>query len=141
MTRFQPVYVADVAEAVAKSVAGELKPGTVYELGGPEIFTFKELMQIVLDESDRKRILLPLPKPLAALMGFIGDLVPFGLAPITSDQVRQLDRDSVVSQEAKDEGRTLEGMGIGPHTVRAIVPTYIWRYRPEGEFTRSPGQG
>ena len=140
-TLFQPVYVADVAEAVAKSVAGELKGGTVYELGGPEVFTFKELMQIVLEESDRKRLLAPLPTSIASVLGSIGDLIPFGMAPITSDQVRQLGNDNVVSDDAKSQGRTLEGMGIRQHTVRSIIPSYIWRYRPEGEFNRSHGQG
>ncbi|RLQ89304.1 complex I NDUFA9 subunit family protein [Notoacmeibacter ruber] len=140
-TRFQPVYVADVAEVVARSVAGELQGGAIYELGGPEVFTFKELMQIVLDQTDRKRVLMPLPKSIASIIGGVGDFIPFGLAPLTSDQVRQLNNDNVVSDEARKDGRTLEGLGIQPHTVRAIVPSYIWRYRPEGEFTRSRGEG
>ncbi len=138
-TKFQPVYVADVAEVVARSVAGELQGGTVYELGGPEVFTFKELMEIVLDQVDRKRLLLTLPKPIASMMGAVGDLIPFGLAPITSDQVKQLDNDNIVSDEAKSDGRTLEGLGIAPHTIRAVIPSYIWRYRPEGEFNRGHG--
>ncbi|MCP1198845.1 complex I NDUFA9 subunit family protein [Notoacmeibacter sp. MSK16QG-6] len=138
-TKLQPVYVADVAEVVARSVAGELEGGKVYELGGPEIFSFKELMEIVLEETDRKRFLAPVPMAIARVLGAVGDLIPFGLAPITSDQVKQLENDNVVSEEARKEGRTLEGLGIVPHTVRAVIPSYIWRYRVEGEFSRGHG--
>jgi NADH dehydrogenase len=133
-TKFQPVFVGDVAEAIAKAVAGEAKAGTIYELGGPEVFTFRELMQFVLATTGRHRLLLPIPFWLARLMGTVLQFLPN--PPLTPDQVQLLKRDNVVSETAKREQRTLAGLGIEPKAVAAIVPSYLWRYRRCGQFSR-----
>jgi NADH dehydrogenase len=131
-TRFQPVFGGD---AVAKAVAGEAKPGTIYELGGPEVYTFKELMQFVLATIDRRRLLLPIPFWVAKLIGQLLQFLPSPL--LTPDQVELLKHDNVVSEAALAEGRTLKGLGIEPRSVETIVPSYLWRYRRAGQFRRS----
>jgi uncharacterized protein YbjT (DUF2867 family) len=139
-TRFQPVFAGDVAEAIAKAVGGETKPGTIYELGGPEVFTFKELMEFVLTTIERRRLLVPLPFGLAKLQAAVFELVSrlplrFLSKPLlTRDQVELLRYDNVVSDTAIREGRTFEGLGIAPRSVEAIVPTYLWRFRKAGQF-------
>ncbi len=132
VTRFQPVYVCDVAEAVARAVDGELTPGGIYELGGPEIKSFADCLQDMLDIIRRKRTLLPIPFPVASAMGKVMQLLPG--APITADQVELLKSDNVVSQDAKAEGRTLEGIGIKPASLAAILPTYLDRFREHGQY-------
>lgn len=133
LTRFQPVFVGDVAEAIALAVDGKTRPGaTTYEAGGPEVRTFKELMQYVLATIGRKRLLLPLPFPLAKLQASILQFLP--KPPLTPDQVELLKHDNVVSPEAQRDGRTLEGLGITPTSIEAIVPTYLWRFRKAGQF-------
>jgi uncharacterized protein YbjT (DUF2867 family) len=133
-TRFQPVFGGDVGEAVAKAVANETKPGTIYELGGPEVYTFKELMQFVLATIDRRRLLLPIPFWVAKLMGQFLQFLP--VPPLTPDQVELLKQDNVVSAAAQGEGRTLQGLGIEARSVETIVPSYLWRYRKTGQFRR-----
>jgi len=143
-TKFQPVFVGDVAEAVAQAVDGRLKAGATYELGGPEVKTFRELMEITLKVANRKRFLLPLPFPLARIQAGIFeviDTVTFGLAMpsalrLTRDQVTLLARDNVVSDEAKKKGLTLEGIGVEGETIEAIVPSYLYRFRKAGQFER-----
>lgn len=136
-TEFQPVFAGDVAEAVAQSVDGSLEGGKTYELGGPEILTFREILEMILAEIDRKKPLVPLPFGIASLIGSIASLVPFVDPPLTSDQVTLLKSDNVVSQNAADEGRTLDGMGIHPTLASAILPSYLVRFRPQGQYTRS----
>jgi NADH dehydrogenase len=139
-TRFQPVFAGDVAEAITKAVGGETKPGAIYELGGPEVFTFKELMEFVLTTIERRRLLVPLPFGLAKLQAAVFELVSklplrFLSKPLlTRDQVELLRYDNVVSDTARRDGRTLEGLGIAPRSVAAIVPTYLWRFRKAGQF-------
>ncbi|MGN6471717.1 MAG: complex I NDUFA9 subunit family protein [Rhizobiaceae bacterium] len=133
-TRFEPVYVGDVAEALARAVDGELKGGKVYELGGPEILTFRQCMEEMLRVIERRRVLVNMPWSLARMQGAVLGMLPKPL--LTRDQVIQLGIDNVVSEEAKKEGRTLEGIGIAGETVGAILPTYLWRYRVAGQFTR-----
>jgi NADH dehydrogenase len=133
-TRFEPVYVGDVAEALARAVDGELKGGKVYELGGPEILTFRQCMEEMLRVIERRRVLVNMPWSLARMQGAVLGMLPKPL--LTSDQVIQLGIDNVVSEEAKKEGRTLEGIGIAGETVGAILPSYLWRYRVAGQFTR-----
>jgi len=133
-TRFQPVFAGDVAEAVVKAVAGDARPGTIYELGGPDVFTFKELMEFVLATIERRRLLVPLPWGLARLQAALLGLMPKPL--LTPDQVELLRYDNVVSDAAKIEGRNLEGLGIVPHAVASIVPSYLWRFRKAGQFRR-----
>ncbi|MET1413452.1 complex I NDUFA9 subunit family protein [Roseibium sp. HPY-6] len=131
-TVFQPVYVCDVAEAVARAVDGELTAGTTYELGGPEHKSFKECLEAMLDITRRSRALLPIPFPIASAMGKVMQLFPG--APITADQVELLKSDNVVSEEAIKDGRTLEGIGITPATLAAILPTYLERFRQHGQY-------
>ncbi|WP_417692946.1 complex I NDUFA9 subunit family protein [Roseibium sp.] len=131
-TKFQPVYVCDVAEAIARAVDGELKSGETYELGGSEVMSFRDCMEIVLDVTRRKRLLLPIPFDVASLMGKVMQLLPN--APMTADQVTLLRSDNVVSQEKSDQGLTLAGIGVQPKTLAAILPTYLERYRERGQF-------
>ncbi len=131
-SRMQPVFAGDVGEAVAKAVDGDLQPGTIYELGGPEVRSFKELMEFVLATTQRRRLLVPVPFPLLKLQAMVLQFLP--KPPITPDQVELLKTDNVVSDAAKHDGRTLEGLGIIPESIEAIVPTYLWRFRKTGQF-------
>lgn len=134
LTKFQPVYVDDVADAIVKLIDGEAETGVTYELGGPEVLTFKECLELMLKVVDRRRLLLPIPFFAAQPMGKIGDLVgrlPIIEPPITEDQVKLLKVDNVVSDGAK----SFEDLGITPETLDAILPTYLFRYRKQGQFS------
>ena len=131
-TLFQPVFAGDVGSAVAAAAEGSAKAGTIYELGGPEVKSFKELMQIVLDTIERKRLLVPIPFALAKFKASFLQYLP--KPPLTPDQVELLRGDIVVSEAAKAEGRTLEALGINPVTMETIVPSYLWRFRKTGQF-------
>ena len=131
-TRFQPVFAGDVAQAVAAALDGRAKDGEIYELGGPEVKSFEELMQFVLATIGRRRLLLPIPFALARLQAYVLQLMPKPL--LTPDQVELLRSDIVVSGEAKREGRTLEALGIDPIAMATIVPSYLWRFRKAGQF-------
>src|SRR5690349_8128731 len=132
LTRFQPAFVGDVATAIADAVDGKARPSTIYELGGPEVLTFKELMQFVLTTIERRRLLVPLPFFLAKMQAAL--LRYFPKPPLTPDQVELLRVDNIVSEAAKTEQRTLQGLGIEPETMEAIVPSYLWRFRRSGQF-------
>lgn len=134
-TLFQPVYVADVAEAVALSVEGRAQGGRVYELGGPEVLSFRRCLEEMLAVTGRKRLLVPVPWWAARLMGSVFGRLPKPL--LTRDQVELLRTDNVVSDAAQAEGRTLEGLGIRAQAIHAILPAYLWQYRPAGQYTRS----
>jgi len=131
-TRFQPVFAGDVAEAIAKAVDGETKPGTIYELGGPDVRSFKELMQFVLATIERRRLLLPVPFAWMKLHAMYLQYLP--KPPITPDQVELLKRDNVVSPAAREQARTLEALGIVPESIGVVVPSYLWRFRKTGQF-------
>jgi uncharacterized protein YbjT (DUF2867 family) len=131
-TKFQPVFVGDVAEAIARAVDGEAKAGTIYEMGGPEVRTFKQLMEYVLETTERRRFLVPLPFGLARFKAMFLQLMPTPL--LTQDQVEQLKVDNVVSAAAEAEGRTLRALGIEPTAIATIVPSYLWRFRKTGQF-------
>src|SRR5690606_3393926 len=118
-TRFQPVYVGDVAEAFGQAADGRLQPD-VYELGGPQILTFRECMEEMLEVIDRKKLLISIPWPIAQLQASFLGVLPKPL--LTPDQVTMLRTDNVVSEAAEQSARTLEGMGITPHSIRAILP-------------------
>ena len=133
-TKFQPVYVADVAEAIALASQGAVKTGKVYELGGPEIVTMEQVIERVLEQTRRKRVVLPLPEFVAKPVASVLSLLRRPL--LTPDQVIQLGIDNVVSPEAIKQKRTLEAFGIAPTTMDAILPTYMWRFRKHGEFDR-----
>lgn len=140
-TRFQPVFVGDVAEAVALAVDGRAAGGRIYELGGPEIRTLRELVAYVLAVTERRRLVLSLPVRLARAQARaleIVDALTLGLLPdalkLTRDQVELLQVDNVVSDAAEQEGRTLAGLGIAPCGMEAIVPGYLARFRKTGQF-------
>ena len=136
LTRFQPTFVGDVAAAIADAVDGKARAGTTYELGGPDIRTFKELMQFVLATIERKRLLVSLPFPVARLQAMLLQYLPKPL--LTPDQVELLRNDNVVSEAAKSEMRTFKGLGIEPEPIEAIVPSYLWRFRKTGQFRNRP---
>jgi NADH dehydrogenase len=134
-TKFQPVYVDDVAQAAVKAVLGEAAPG-IYELGGPDVHSFRDLMQKMLQVVQRRRLIVNIPFFVARIMGGVFDLlqtVTLGLFTnglITRDQVRNLARDNVVSPRA----RGLADLGIAPTPIDAVLPEYLWRYRPSGQY-------
>ena len=134
LTRFQPVFVGDVAAAIADAVDGKTRPGTIYELGGPDVRTFKELMQFVLTTIERKRLLVSLPFLVAKMQAMFLQYLPKPL--LTPDQVELLRSDNLVSESAKSEARTLQGIGIEPEPMEAIVPSYLWRFRKTGQFRK-----
>lgn len=134
-TRFQPVYVDDVADAICEALVRPEAKGRVYELGGPRIYTFRELMELMLAETGRKHWLLPVPFPIAMLIGVAGEIakyLPFVDPPLTRDQVRLLKRDNIV--DASGAVGTLAELECDPHTVESILPTYMTRYRRYGQF-------
>lgn len=133
-TNFQPVYVEDVAEVVARAVDGTIARGKTYELGGRDVMTFKQCLETMLEVVGRKRALVHLPFGIASLIGSITSAIPLITPPLTPDQVTLLKKDNVVSAAAKAEGRTLEGLGIEPVTVAAILPTYLVQYREHGQY-------
>ena len=135
-TRFQPVFAGDVAAAIADAAEGHAQPGTIYELGGPDMRTFKELMQFVLKTIERKRLLLTLPFFAAKMQAAILQFMPKPM--LTPDQVELLRVDNVVSDAAQRDGRTLQAFGIEPEPIEAIVPAYLWRFRKTGQFRTQP---
>lgn len=132
-TKFQPVFVGDIAKAVAQLIDANIASGKTYEFGGPEVESFRELLDFTLQTIGRKRLLVPVPWPVARIQGMIMGLLPKPL--LTSDQVELLKHDNVVSADAIRDGRTLQGLGISPRGIEAIVPSYLYRYRKAGEFS------
>ena len=131
-TKMQPAYVGDVAQAIAKC-AGQGSSGKTYELGGPQSYSFKELMQFMLETIDKKRFLAPVPWFAANMMGFMGEIsgyAPFVKPFLTRDQVKNLQVDNVVA----DDALGFSELGIKLETVEAIVPTYLERFRKYGQF-------
>jgi NADH dehydrogenase len=125
-TRFQPVFVGDVARAILAGLSRQ--DGRTYELGGPSTYSFKELLQLILRETGRKRALIPLPFSIASLNAMFLQLLPN--PPLTLDQVRLLKHDNVVAATAPG----LSDLGIVPTSVEAVIPSYLWRYRAKGEY-------
>ncbi|MGJ5048030.1 complex I NDUFA9 subunit family protein [Bradyrhizobium oligotrophicum] len=134
-TKMQPVYVGDVASAVADAVDGKAQPGATYELGGPEVLSFREILKIILEITDRDRALLPVPFGLAKMKATFLQFAP-GPLKLTPDQVELLRHDNVVSEAAKAAGLTFQGLGITPDSLEAVAPQYLWRFRPAGQFQR-----
>ncbi len=133
-TLFQPVYVDDLAHAAELGATGAATGG-IYEIGGPDVHSFKALMQIMLTEIRRNRLIFNIPFWAARMIGFFSDMASMasgGLIPaqITRDQVRSLRRDNVVSEGAK----SLADLGITPTALEAILPEYLWRFRPTGQY-------
>jgi NADH dehydrogenase len=141
-TKLQPVFAGDVATAIALALDGKAKPGTIYELGGPEVATLRQIITFVLTVTGRHRRLLPISFERAKHIASLSELtskLTFGLLPgmfaITSDQVELLRHDNVVSPLAQAEGRTLAGLGITPEAFETFVPSYLYRYRSSGQFS------
>ncbi len=131
-SRFQPVYVDDVAAAAEKAAMGEAEAGATYELGGPQALSFADLMKLMLRATRMRRLVLPLPFGLATLQANIMQLTTMvGIAPmLTVDQVKSLKIDNVVGEGAK----TLSDLGIDPTAAETIIDTYLYIFRPEGQY-------
>lgn len=130
-TLFQPVYVGDVGQALARMVTDPATAGQTYELGGPGTFSFRELLEKMLAETDQRRFLVPIPFPVATLLGKAGELTAFLMAPpVTSDQVELLKTDNVVSGQYPG----LTDLGVTPTTLESLLPTYLYRYRKGGQY-------
>lgn len=132
-TRLQPVFVGDVATAIADAVEGKARSGATYELGGPEELTLRQVQEYVLKTIERTRLLAPLPFPLARLKATFLQFAP-GPLKLTPDQVEMLRSHNVVSQTAREAGLTLQGLGIAPASLEQIAPSYLWRFRRTGQF-------
>jgi uncharacterized protein YbjT (DUF2867 family) len=140
-TKLQPVFAGDVATAIALAVDGKAKPGIIYELGGPEVATFRRIITFILTVTERRRWLIPISFGRARSLAFVTGIIrklSLGLFPefltITSDQVKLLRSDNIVSPQAEAEGRTLRGLGIAPEPFETLVPSYLYRYRKTGQF-------
>jgi uncharacterized protein YbjT (DUF2867 family) len=141
-TKLQPVFAGDVATAIALAVEGKAAPGTIYELGGPEVATLKRINLFVLSATGRSRQLIPITFGRARTLAFVTGIIrtlSLGIFPefltITADQVKLLQRDNIVSPQAEAEGRTLRGLGIAPEPFETFVPAYLYRYRKTGQFS------
>jgi len=134
-TRFQPVFSGDLGEAAANAAIDFGTPGTIYEIGGPEIVTFRDMLEATLRYAGRRRLLLPLPFWLMQIQAVLTSPLPNSMRPITLDQLRLLKVDNVVSDAAKREGRTLAALGVSqPASIDAIVPEYLERFKPKGQY-------
>jgi NADH dehydrogenase len=130
-TRFQPAFVGDVGRALARIVTDLDAAGQTFELGGPGVYEFRELMEMLLAETGQRRLLLTIPFPVAAALGSLGDLLSFAAPPpITADQVRLLKSDNVVSGGFPGFAE----LGITPATLEAVLPTYLYKYRKGGQY-------
>jgi NADH dehydrogenase len=134
-TRFQPVFVGDVAQAIVTSLDSAEAPGRTYELGGPTTYSFKELLQLILKETGRRRALVPLPFGLASIQAAFLQILPKPL--LTMDQVKLLKTDNVVAPTAAG----LADLGITPTSVEAVIPSYLWRFRAKGEYANDAREG
>ena len=139
-TRFQPVFVGDLAAAITAACEGHAKLGAIYEIGGPEVLSFRQILDKTQEWAGRKRGYLPMPFWLAKLQALATWPLPNALRPLTYDQVRLLQVDNVVSDAATKDGRTLAGLGIAhPHAIGTVVPGYLERFRPRGQFSHYRG--
>lgn len=132
-TKFQPVYVGDVAEAVVKALGDPSAAGKLYELGGPRIYSLREIYEIVLSNIGRRRFFVSLPFPIAKIEAWFFEFWFRFLRPdppITVDQVRLLENDNVVA----DNALTLADFGVSPTPIESIAPTYLWRHRPAAHY-------
>ena len=143
-TRFQPVYAGDVAEAIAAAVTLPDAAGKTFELGGPRTYSFNDIYDIIMRTTDRKRFKIPVPffviRPFAYITGAVWRFVPpfswgfFGAPPITGSQIEMLTRDNIILPGAL----TIGDLGVDMlESVEAIVPSYLWRFRPYGEFHKT----
>lgn len=133
-TRFQPLFVGDLAEAIVACLETSDAPGKTYELGGPEVLSLSEIMAFIFKTIDRKRLTVPLPFAIARFQALFLQLLPNPI--LTPDQVELLKQDSVVSTNAVSQKRDLAALGVVPHSIGAIVPHYLARFRRAGQFTQ-----
>lgn len=130
-TRFQPVFVGDIGKAIARVVTDSDSAGRTYEIGGAAEFTFRQLMEMMLEETHQRRMLVPVPFNVASMLGSFGDLIAGVMPPpVTSDQVASLRVDNVVSGDFPG----LADLGVTPTTLEAVLPTYLYRYRKGGQY-------
>jgi NADH dehydrogenase len=135
LTRFQPVYVGDVGAAIVAALAQPTAAGRTFELGGPGVYSFKQLLELLCRETMHRRLLLPIPFPVAMALGKIGDLQAklLRLPPqITRDQVELLKVDNVANPALPG----LAELGVSPTAIDAVIPTYLWRFRRGGQFAQ-----
>lgn len=135
-TKFQPIFVEDLAQAVGKAVDGQINAG-IYELGGPEVLTFKQCLEEMLRVVDRQTPLVSISFGMASFIAGVASAIPLITPPLTNDQLTLLKSDNVVSVAAKAEGRTLEGLGIHGRSVAAVLPSYLVHFRPKGQYSRT----
>jgi uncharacterized protein YbjT (DUF2867 family) len=139
-TKFQPVFVGDLAQAIANAASGHARPGTVYEIGGPDVLTMRQLLDKTQLWAGRKKPYLPLPFWLAKTAAFFTAPLPNHLRPLTVDQVRMLQADNIVTTKARTEGRTLADLGVAaPHAISSVVPAYLERFQPKGQYAHYKG--
>ena len=139
-TKVQPVYVGDLAQAIVAAANGQAKPGNIYEIGGPEIDTFRGLLEKTQAWAGRKKPYFPMPFWLAKLAAFATVPLPNTWRPLTVDQVRMLQSDNVVGAAAIAEGRTLAGLGVAQgQSMSSIVPAYLERYQAKGQYAHYRG--
>jgi len=139
-TKFQPVFVADLATAIVNAAEGAGKPGTVYEIGGPDVATFRSLLDDTQKWAGRNRPYFPMPFWLAKLQGLLTWPLPNSLRPITVDQVRMLQSANVVSEAATSQARTIGDLGVThPKAAGMVVPEYLERFKPRGQFAHYRG--
>ena len=139
-TRFQPIFVGDLAAAVANAAGGMGKPGTIYEIGGPEVVSMRQVLDRTQAWAGRKRGYIPLPFWLAKLQALCTWPLPNAVRPFTLDQIRLLQVDNVVSLAAQGESRTIAALGVShPQAMGLVVPSYLERFRPRGQFSHYRG--
>lgn len=137
-TLFQPIYVGDVADAACAALENPTHQGRLFELGGPEVLSFKELMNMMLRVIGRKRLLVPVPFAVAGMIGTMGDTIsklPLVQAPLSAEHVRLLRIDNVVDTSGMANIGTLKDFGITPKTLQTMLPTYLVRFRKYGQFS------
>ena len=130
LTYFQPIYVGDIAKSIMAVLEKEEINNNIYELGGPNTFTFKELMEILLKQIKKKRFLVPIPIPFAKVLGRILQVMP--KPPLSADQVELMQYDAIVSNKYP----TIKDLKISPKTINEVLPSYIWRHRQGGQFSK-----
>ncbi len=133
-TKFQPVFAGDVADAIVQCVSDPVTRGKTYELGGPTVYSFKQLLEVILRETGRRRLLVPIPFFLASIKAFFLQFLPGTL--LTPDQVTLLKTDNVVAPDAL----TLKDLGITPDSLEAVAPAYLWRFRAKGQYENSASE-
>ncbi|EYS95586.1 complex I NDUFA9 subunit family protein [Bartonella bacilliformis] len=138
--KLQPIYVGDIAEFVVRALEEKIPFGNNYELGGPTVITVRHIIENILKIIHRKKTILSMPLSVGLCVGnILGTIGKLPLLPTltTADQIRFLQLNNIVSQKTIDSGYTLEGVGITPKTMASILPSYLWHFRPQGQFSKN----